>query len=172
MLEPSIAIGNSWTELILLKRQGIDFDQPTDEVVFQLPGLTNDMYCLELREIKIGIAAPDVASVDLEWLTLKLQCPKAGLYTPNGDSIVIVPEMIGAGTILFKEFHKNNVELLRLNTKNATSSSRPLKIQFLKGTGLALSKRYVYLRLGLRQANHSQLIDHQAALDQDRFQAF
>lgn len=173
MQEPILPIGNSWTELISHQIQGIDFDQTTDEVIIQLPGLTNDMYCLELRELKIGIAAPDVGSPDLEWVTIKISCPKAGLFTPNGDKIVIVPELLGGGTFLFKEFHKNNVDLLKLNTKNATSSSRPLKLQFLKATNnLPLAKRYVYLRFGLRQANHSTLIDYQGALNQDRFQAF
>lgn len=160
-----------WTELILLKKQGTDFVQTTDAVVFQLPGLTNEMATLELREIKIGIAAPDVASVDLEWLTLQVKCPQGGLLTPNGDKIIIVPEMIGAGTILFKEFHKNNVELLSLNTKLATSSSRPLTLQFLKATNLPLAKRYVYLRLGLRQADHSILADPDLGMISDRFQA-
>lgn len=160
-----------WTELILLKKHGTDFDQTTDPVVFQIPGLTNEMATLELREIKIGIAAPDVASADLEWLTLQIRCPLGGLLTPNGEKIVIVPEMIGAGTILFKEFHKNNVDLLSLNTKLATSSSKPLTLQFLKGSGLALAKRYVYLRLGLRQAGHNMLPDPNLGMDSDRFQA-
>lgn len=160
-----------WTELILLKRLGVDFDNATDPIVFQLPGLTNEMLSLELREIKVGIAAPDVASLDLEWLTLKLNCPKGGLLTPNGDKIIIVPEMIGAGTILFKEFHKNNVTLLNLNTKLATSSSRPLTLQFLKSSDLPLAKRYVYLRLGLIQADHKKLADPLLGLDSDRFQA-
>lgn len=160
-----------WTELILLKRQGIDFDLTTDAVAFQIPGLTNQMVTLELREIKIGIAAPDVASTDLEWVTIQIKGPGGGLLTPNGDKIIIVPEMIGAGTILFKEFHKNNVDLLNLNTKLATQSSKPLTLQFLKGSGSALAKRYVYLRLGLRQADRSMLPDPGLGMDSDRFQA-
>lgn len=159
-----------WIELIFIKKLTQDFDQTTDPVVIQLPGLTNDMKCLELREIKIGVAAPDVASADLEWLTIQVKCPQNGLLTPNGEKITIVPELIAAGTILFKEFHKNNVVMLNLNTKNATQSSRPLTLQFLKGTDQALAKRYVYLRLGLLQANHMSLSDR--PLDQDRFQAF
>lgn len=161
-----------WTELIVFKQLGPDFVQTTDSVEIQLPGLTNDMHTLELRELKIGIAAPDVASLDLEWLTIQIRCPQNGLLTPNGDKIVVVPEMIGAGTILFKEFHKNNVVLLGLNTKNPTQSSRPLTLQFLKGSGQALAKRYVYLRLGLLQAGHSKQFDpHPPGFDNDRFQA-
>jgi len=160
-----------WTELIVLKQLATDFEQTTDAVVFQLPGLTNGMYSLELREIKIGLAAPDIASPDLEWLTIDLKCPRGGLLTPNGDKISIIPEMLGGGTYLFKEFHKNNVGLLELNTKNSTESSRPLTLQFLKVSGLKLAKRYVYLRLGLRQASHKLRVDHQIGLDQDRFQA-
>jgi len=161
-----------WTELIILKKLGTDFDQTTDSLQIQLPGLTNDMHTLELRELKIGIAAPDVGSLDLEWLTIQVKCPQNGLLTPNGEKIVVVPEMIGAGTILFKEFHKNNVVLLGLNTKNATQSSRPLTLQFLKASDQALAKRYVYLRLGLLQAGHMKLSDlHPGGFDNDRFQA-
>lgn len=161
-----------WTELIVLLKQGIDFDQTTDAVQIQLPGLTNDMHTLELRELKIGISAPDVGSLDLEWLTIKIRCPSNGLLTPNGDEIVVVPEMIGAGTVLFKEFHKNNIVLLGLNTKNPTQSSRPLILQFLKGSDLALAKRYVYLRFGLLQAGHSTRFDpNPPGFDNDRFQA-
>jgi len=161
-----------WQELILLKKHVVDFENTTDPVVFELPGLTNDMKVLELREIKIGVAAPDVASPDLEWLGIEIMSPKGGLLTPNGNVITIVPEFISAGTILFKEFHKNNVVLLELNTKNATQYSCSLKLQFLKGSNQALAKRYVYLRLGLRQANHMSLYAPRSGYpDDDRFQA-
>lgn len=160
-----------YEEIIVTQTLGVEFTNATDTLSFYLPGLTNGMKKLELLEMKIWLEAPDIGSTDVQWTTLDIKSPLGGVTTPNGGKIKVIPALVEAGTALFKEFHKNNVVLLKLNCKNTTESSKLLTIGFLKTTNLPLAKNRVYLRLGLwgtRTEPPEYLLQ---PLDWDRFQA-
>lgn len=160
-----------YDEIIITQTLGQDFVTNTDRLTISLPGLTNGMKKLELLEIKIWLDAGDVSTTDAQWTTIDIRCPRGGLLTPNGNQIKVIPALIETGTALFKEFHKNNVVLLKLNTKNTTESSKQLSLQFLKTTNQPLQKTRVYLRLGLT-GTRTQPPDYLLQLpDPDRFQA-
>lgn len=160
-----------YDEIIVTQTLGVDFVNPTDKLAFYLPGLTNGMKKLELLEMKIWLEAPDIGSPDVQWTTLDIKSPLGGVTTPNGAQIKVIPELIEAGTALFKEFHKNNVVLLKLNCKNTTETSKLLTIGFQKTTNLPLAKNRVYLRLGLLGSRTEPPDYLRQPLDWDRFQA-
>lgn len=156
-----------WEEHIVLQRLAIEYDSSVDDLNISIQGQFQDVEEVELREIKIGLDVPDQGSANLNWITMEIKNPGGGLISPNGLDIVLVPELVSGGTVLFKEFHKNNVTLLRLNSKKSTNQSRKLKLRFRDQTGKILTKTFVYLRLGVKETGH--LESYLQDLDQDRF---
>jgi hypothetical protein len=163
-------LDENYDELIITQTLGNEFANATDKLEIYLPGLTNGMKKLELLEMKIWLEAPDIGSTDVQWTTFDIRCPLGGVTTPNGSQIKVIPALIETGTALFKEFHKNNVVLLKLNAKNTTETSRVLTLQFLKTNNLPLAKNRVYLRFGLLGTRTEPPDYLRQPLDWNRFQ--
>lgn len=155
-------------EVIVLQRLGLEFVNATDELEIQIPGLTSDLSRLELKELKIGINAADVGS-NTDWITLHIKSPTGGLIPASGSKILTVPALEGGGTKLYRQYHHDNLILLKLNCKQATQTSRPIRLSILKPSGDRLAKDFVYLRMGLFEAGN--FAPYMKPLDVDRFQA-
>lgn len=138
-------------EVIVLLELGKDFLNTTDDIEFNIPGLTNDMKRLELKELKIGIDAADVGS-NVNWITLEIVSPGKGLIPSAGSKLVTVPALEGGGTLLYRQYHHDNLVLFKLNSNLATQTSKPIKIRILKADQSRLAKTFVYLRMGLFEA--------------------
>lgn len=155
-------------EIIVVQRLNYEFVNPTDDLLIQIPGLTNDLKRLELKELKIGIDASDVGS-DTSWIYLDIKSPTGGLQVASGGKIATVPALEAAGTVLYRQYHHDNLVLLKLNCKQATMSSRPIHLRILRADQNPLAKTYVYLRLGLFEARNYD--PYLRPLPIDRFQA-
>lgn len=154
-------------------KQGLDiisltesFAATTDDVEFQIPGLTSFLYALEIKEIKIGVNAADAAA-NLSWITLEVVAPYQGLETPNGRNIALVPNYDATTTSLYRQYHHDNVVLLTLNAKQQTAQSKRIKIRIKKADGSRLQKNYVYMRFKLLEVEGVSTNDP----DRDRFRA-
>lgn len=155
-------------EIIVLQRLGFEYLNATDDLEIQIPGLTNDLQRLELKELKIGINAVDVGS-NTDWITLDIKSPTGGLVPASGSKIITVPALEGGGTKLYRQYHHDNLILFKLNCKQATQSSRPIRLQIRKPDGDPLAKDFVYLRMGLFEAHNYE--PYLKPLDVHRFQA-
>ena len=140
-------------EVIVLKRVGIDYDTATSVIDIQLPGLTQDLERLELKELKIGINAASVGT-NTSWITLDIKSPGGGLVPTAGQRLVTVPALDAAGLTLYRQYHHDNLVLLKLNCKQATMSSKSFRIQVLQAADLPLAIDYIYLRMGLFEAQN------------------
>lgn len=156
-------------EVIVLLKIGRDFIAPTEELSVNIPGLTADLKRLELKELKIGINSADVGA-DVSWITLDIKGPGGGLLPTSGSALHTVPALEGGGTVLYRQYHHDNLVLLKLNALNATTSGKPIKIRILKADGTRLAVDYVYLRMGLFEAHN--YTPYMQPLDVHRFQAF
>lgn len=139
---------NDFEEIIVVQRLGIEYATPTSELQIQIPGLTNGLQRLELKELKIGINAADVGS-NTDWIYLDIKAPRGGLIPASGSKLATVPVLEAAGTVLYRQYHHDNLILLKLNCKQATQSSRPVNLRILKADGSPLQIDFLYLRMGL-----------------------
>jgi len=155
-------------EIIVLERQGREYSGVTSDLEIFIPGMTNDLYSLELKELKIGVNVADVGS-DLSWITFQVISPQGGITPCSGNNLHTVPASEVGGTVLYRQYHHDNLVLLKLIAKQATLSSRPIKLRILKPDGSRLAKDYVYLRMGLADAGH--LEPYQELPNVARFQA-
>lgn len=155
-------------EIIVLQRLGLEYDNVRDDLMIQIPGLTTDLKRLELKEMKIGINAVDVGS-NTSWITFDIKSPGGGLQVASGNKIVTVPVLEAGGTILYRQYHHDNLVLFKLNCKQSTTSSRPIHVRILRADQVPLAKDYVYLRFGLFESH--QLDPYSHPLPTDRFQA-
>lgn len=155
-------------EIIIVQRLGFEFAGVRDDLEIQIPGLTNDLKRLELKELKIGINAADVGS-DTSFIYLDIKSPGGGLQVASGSKLATVPALEAAGTVLYRQYHHDNLVLLKLNCKQATQSSRPIHLRILRADQVPLAKDYVYLRMGLYEAHNFD--PYLRPLATDRFQA-
>ncbi len=155
-------------EIIVLQRVGVEYANATDDLLIQIPGLTTDLKRLELKELKIGINAADVGS-NTNWITFEIKSPGGGLQVASGNKIVTVQALEAAGTILYRQYHHDNLILLKLNTKQATCSSRPIHLRILTATKDPLPITYLYLRMNLTETR--ELDPYLVPLSVSRFQA-
>ncbi len=155
-------------EIIVLQRLGLEFETTTSDLEIQIPGLTTDLKRLELKELKIGINASDVGS-NTDWIYLDIKSPGGGLQVVSGNKIVTVPALELGGTVLYRQYHHDNLILLKLNCKQSTTSSRPIHVRILKADQTPLAKDFVYLRMGLFESHH--LDPYLLPLNTERFQA-
>ena len=123
---------------------------------------------MELKELKIGINVADVGS-NTDWIYLDIKSPGGGLEVASGRKLATVPALEAAGTVLYRQYHHDNLVLLKLNCKQATQTSRPIHLRVLKPDQTPLAKNYVYLRLGLFEAQNFD--PYLRPLPVDRFQA-
>lgn len=155
-------------EIIVIQRLGLEYVSPTDLLEIQIPGLTNDLKRLELKELKIGINAVDVGS-NTNWIYLDIHSPTGGLVPSSGSKLATVPALENAGTTLYRQYHHDNLVLLKLNCKQATQTSRPIHLRILKATGDPLAIDYLYLRMSLVEAHNYD--PYLVPLSVPRFQA-
>ena len=156
-------------EIISLSRLNYEFSGTTSDVIVQIPGLTNNLKCLQLTELKIGIDAADVGS-NFDWITLEIVSPGGGIMPAAGGKLVTVPELNAAGTRLYKNYNDDHLILLKLNAKTATMSSKPITVRIRKSDGTLLAKTFLYLRMDLVEENPIPS-PYFEPLDTDRFQA-
>lgn len=155
-------------EIITVQRIGKEFVNPTDSLEIQIPGLTNGLVQLDVKELKIGIDASGVGS-DTSWIYLEIKSPNGGLIPAAGTQIATVPALDGGGTTLYRQYHHDNLILLKLNTKQATCSSRPIHLRILTATKDPLPITYLYLRMNLTETR--ELDPYLVPLSVSRFQA-
>lgn len=155
-------------EVIVVQRVGFEFDTPTSILEIQIPGQTQDLKRLELKELKIGINAASVGT-NTSWITLDIKGPGGGLIPSAGQKLATVPALDAAGLTLYRQYHHDNLVLLKLNCKQATMSSKSFRLQILQAAGLPLAIDYIYLRMGLFEAKN--FAPYLQPLDVNRFQA-
>jgi len=155
-------------EIIVLLREGLEYSGVSSDITFEIPGLTNDLKRLVLKELKIGVNVADVGS-DLSWITIKILSPGGGVTPSSGTDLVTVPAVEAGGSVLYRQYHHDNLVLLKLNAQKATQTSRPIKIRINKADGSKLAKDYVYLRMGLFEAK--DFAPYMVPLNVARFQA-
>jgi hypothetical protein len=156
-------------EIISLTQLGLEFTTSTSDIAIQIPGLTNNLKCLQVTELKIGIDPADVGA-NFDWITLEIVSPQGGITPASGGKLHTVPELRDAGTRLYKNYNDDHLVLLKLNAKLATMSSKPIVLRIRKADGSLLAKTFVYLRMDLVEENPIPRPYFELP-DVDRFQA-
>lgn len=125
------------------------FDDPEDDWVFDVPGLTNYMQELQLKELKIIPDAADFAG-NFDYVTFEPISPKSSfeVYIPGGQ-IPTVPQYNSTTHVLYRDYHRANLTLLKLTAAKSAGCSRRIVMRLRKGDGTILKKRLVYLRFDL-----------------------
>lgn len=119
---------------------------PTQTLDFLLPNSTNYVKSVEIKEIAIGIGAPDIGS-DLRYIGIEILAPRNGLENNNGNIIYTTPGINNLGDLLYRHYQGENLELFKLNSKISREKNLNIKLNILKMDNTKLSMDFFILDL-------------------------